>query len=91
MKIEISPDLLKQLRLVKRKDKSLSAKIEKQLLLFQQDPKYPSLRNHKLAGGQRQAWSISINASIRMLYVISENDIYYFFDFGTHDQVYRRT
>lgn len=91
MKIEISPYLSKQLRLIKRKDKKLSAKIEKQLLLFQQDPQYPSLRNHKLAGGQRQAWSISITGSIRMLYVVLEDDIYYFFDIGTHDQVYRRS
>lgn len=91
MKIEISPDLAKRLQAVKRKDKKLSAKIEKRLLLFQQNPQYPSLRNHKLAGGQRQAWSISITASIRMLYVILEDETYYFFDFGAHDQVYRRS
>ncbi|MBI2310146.1 type II toxin-antitoxin system mRNA interferase toxin, RelE/StbE family [Candidatus Collierbacteria bacterium] len=91
MEIQISPDLLKRFRSLKRRDKSLSAKIEKQLALFQQNPHYPSLRNHQLVGSQQQVWSISITGSVRMLYAILEDEIFYFFDLGTHDQVYRRS
>lgn len=91
MSIQLSADVIKQLRLIKRNNKNLSEKIEKQLALFQENPRYPSLRTHKLSGDQQKAWSISITKSIRMTYTILEDGIFYFFDIGTHDQVYRRS
>src|SRR5260221_7840690 len=75
MQIRLSPLVLKELKKIKQKDQKLTKKIEKQLLLFQSNPKHPSLRTHKLTGKQGEAWSISITMSIRMVYTISDEGI----------------
>ena len=89
MDFEISPDLDKELRKIKSKDNQLAQKIEKQLNLFQQNHLHPSLRVHKLSGNLDNIWSISIDKSLRMLFFL-DNSGAYFFDLGTHDQVYKR-
>lgn len=88
MDFEISPGLQKELKKIKSHDKKLTEKIIKQLELFQQNHFHPSLRVHKLTGNLDNIWSISIDRSIRMLYFFNE-DCAYFFDIGTHDQVYK--
>lgn len=47
MQIEISPEVDKELKKIKRKDSKLSKQIEKQLALFIENPKHPSLRIHQ--------------------------------------------
>jgi addiction module RelE/StbE family toxin len=89
MDFKISPDLIKELRQIKRKNKPLALKIEKQLILFQENHLHRSLRVHKLIGKFDNIWSVSIDRKYRMLYFLEDNEAY-FFDFGTHDQVYRR-
>lgn len=37
----------------------------------------------------KNRWSISLSRSLRMVYVILENDEAYFITIGTHDKVYR--
>jgi toxin HigB-1 len=86
--IEFSSSLLKKLQAVHRKDKPLFVKIQKQLKLFQTDPCHNSLRLHKLKGDLKNVWSISIDRNYRLLYTEDEQSIY-FFDMGTHDQVYK--
>lgn len=88
MHIQLSPYVLKELKKIKKKDKKLAEKIEKQLVLFQSNPKHPSLRMHKLTGKKENAWSISITMSLRMIYKLLEENIAYFIDVGTHDEVY---
>jgi len=88
MNFEVSPDLKKDLKKIKNRNKSLSQKIEKQLLLFNSNHLHPSLRTHKLSGHDN-VWSISIDKSVRMLYKLDESNAY-FFDIGTHEQVYKR-
>ena len=90
MYIKLSPLVDKELAKIKRKDKKLSDKISKQLSLFTTNPKHPSLRLHKLSGSADDVWSISITMSIRMLYKLLEDDTAYFFDIGTHEEVYRK-
>lgn len=85
----ISPDLDKQLRKIKSRNKNLIRKVEKQLLLFKENHRHPSLRLHKLSGNMENIWSISIDKKIRMLF-IQEGDEAYFFDIGTHRQVYQQ-
>lgn len=89
MDFSISPDLHKTLRKIRSRDKKLLRKIEKPLILFQQNHRHPSLRTHKLSGNLENLWSISIDRHVRMLYVLEENEAY-FFDIGTHEQVYKR-
>jgi len=89
MNFKFSPELNKELKKIKKRDIILINKIEKQLLLFQKNPVHPSLRTHKLTGKLDNIWSISIDKNIRMLY-IQDNDSAYFFDVGTHDEVYKK-
>lgn len=92
MEIAFSPKCLKQLQKVKQNDLQLFKKIQKQLVLFEQNTNHPSLRLHKLSGGQIESWSISIDPSYRLLYYYKKDEKLrkiVFFSFGTHDQVYR--
>jgi len=90
MKTNISPLLQKEIVIIHRKDKKLANRIEKQILLFEENPKHPSLRIHKLSGSHPNMWSISITMSIRMVYLLLENDEALFIKIGTHDQVYKK-
>lgn len=89
MDFEISPGLQKELKKIKSHDKKLTEKIIKQLELFQKNHLHPSLRVHKLTGNLENIWSISIDRNIRILYFLNE-EVAYFFDIGTHDQVYKK-
>ena len=86
--ISISPSLRSKFRRLQKKDARLLQKIRKQLKLFSTDPKHPSLRVHKLEGKLKDVWSLSVTMNIRLLFV--EDSTYYFFDMGTHDQVYKK-
>lgn len=88
MDIKLSPLVDRELAKIKQKNKKLSDKISKQLSLFTTNPKHPSLRLHKLSGNADNVWSISITMSIRMLYRLIEDGTAYFFDIGTHEEVY---
>lgn len=87
--LKFSPDIQKRLRDIRKKDPRLYQRIYKQLELFQQNPKAKSLRLHKLTRDTKNSWSISINMSFRMIYIETEED-YYFYQIGTHDEVYRK-
>ncbi len=85
--IKFSPTFQKKLQSFHRRDKQLSEKIKKQLILFQENPRHPSLRLHKLRGNLQNTWSLSITLSFRLLFI--EDAEYYFFDMGEHDEVYK--
>jgi len=88
MDFEISPELEKELKKIKSRDKQLIGKIEKQLNLFQQNHKHPSLGTHNLSETLENMWSISIDRNFQMLFFLDVSGAY-FFEFGTHDQVYK--
>jgi addiction module RelE/StbE family toxin len=90
MKAKFSPLVQQKLTHLYRKDKKLVRRIEKQIKLFESNPKHPSLRTHKLAGSHSNQWSISISKGLRMVYLILGKDEAYFVDLGTHDEVYRQ-
>lgn len=90
MKYRFSPEVKQKLREIKQKNMALFVRIQKQLHLFSQDPKHPSLRTHKISGTRTNIRSISITMQIRMLYVTISPYEVYFADFGTHDEVYRK-
>lgn len=89
MQIRLDEKLQKELEEINRKDPKFSNRIKKQLTLFTLDPRHKSLRVHKLSGELDNMWSISITKSIRMAYLQSGDEAY-FFDIGTHDEVYRK-
>lgn len=90
MKVRLSPLVQQKLLQLNKKNKNLVFKIEKQIRLFESNPKHPSLRTHKLTGKLSNRWSISISKGLRMVYLIVEENTVYFVDLGTHDEVYRR-
>lgn len=90
MKANFSPLIQKEIRRIAKKDKKLASRIEKQIALFEEDPKHPSLRIHKLSGSLENMWSISITMSIRMVYILIEKDHALFVKIGTHDQAYKK-
>ena len=85
--IALSASFVKKAKEIRNKDRNLYKKIQKQLELFQNNPHHLSLRTHKLTGDLKNVWSVSIDKSYRMLY--QDGNLYYFFDLGTHDQVYK--
>lgn len=85
--IKFSADVYKKLQIIRTKNPKLYKKIQKQIKLFKENPKLKSLRLHKITREVKNTWSISIDKSFRMLY--TEGDFLYFFEMGTHDEVYR--
>jgi addiction module RelE/StbE family toxin len=90
MKAKFSPLVQQKLTNLYKKDKKIVTKIEKQLKLFEANPKHPSPRTHKLTGNLTNRWSISVNRELRMIYLILDKDVAYFVDLGTHDEVYKK-
>jgi addiction module RelE/StbE family toxin len=89
MQIKIDKDLEKELLSIRKKDQKLYRRIEKQIDLFTKNPNHPSLRLHKLTGKLENMWSISIDKSIRMVFLyIADKAL--FVDIGTHDEVYKK-
>lgn len=87
-KITFSPSFQKKLKAIQFKDQELFQKITQKLKLFQSDPDCKSLKRHKLAGKLQNVWSLSVIPNLRIQFVEDTN--YYFFNIGTHDQVYKK-
>lgn len=87
--LKFSPDILKKLNEIQKKDHKLYKQILKQLDQLQQNPRLKSLRLHRITREVKNTWSISITKSFRMLYTETETE-YYFYKMGTHDEVYRK-
>lgn len=88
MNIEFAEEVDKEIKRIKQKNQQLAKRVEKQIALFQQNPKHPSLRTHKLSGSVQEIWSISITMSIRMVYLLIDENTALFVKIGTHDEVY---
>ncbi len=91
MIITFTPKFQKKLKKIKKADPVLFKRVTKQLNLLQKKADHPSLRLHKLSNSQENAWSISINMSLRMLFYFSEDtkeEKTVFFAIGTHEEVY---
>lgn len=88
MRAKFSYFVQKELQKIQQKDRKLLNRIEKQIALFEENPKHPSLRTHKLSGTMDNMWSISITMNIRMAYVLLGKNSVVFVKIGTHDEVY---
>lgn len=88
MRITFSVEVQKKIKEINQKDQKTSKKIHKQLSLFLENPKHPSLKIHKLSGNLKNYYSISITYGLRMTYILSEDEAH-FTKFGTHDEVYK--
>lgn len=89
MDFSFSTEVTNELKKIKQKQPLLFKKIQKQLKIFKENIKHPSLRTHKLKGNLANTWSISIEGNVRLLYSIKNNEAI-FFKIGNHDEVYRK-
>ena len=68
-------------------NKNLDFQFENRHELFTINPKDPQLKDHALGGKMKGFRSFSITGDIRVIYYIF-NNIAYFVDIGSHNQVY---
>ena len=68
-------------------NKNLRKRFEERYDLFVENQSNPILKDHELTGKMREYRAFSITGNIRTVYYIYEN-IAYFVDIGTHNQVY---
>lgn len=90
MRAKFSPLVQKEIIKIVKKDRKLAGRIESQIAIFEENPKHPSLRTHKLSGNMENMWSISITKSYRMVYVLVKENQALFVKIGTHNQVYSK-
>jgi addiction module RelE/StbE family toxin len=87
---KFSPLLQKELIRIQKKEGKLAVRIQKQIQIFEENPKHPSLRTHKLSGNYTNMWGISITMSIRIIFLQLDDKIALFVKIGTHDELYRQ-
>lgn len=87
MTIYITTAVERKIQKLINKDPLLAQKIDQRLAQFQENPRHPSLRIHKLTGKTRGAWSLSVNAGYRLLFDYTESGILVV-DIGSHEEVY---
>lgn len=85
--IKFDQNFIDKLKKLKTQNSTLFSKIHKQLSLFKENPRHPSLRTHQLKGKLKNVFSISVDRSFRLVYV--KNGEYLFFDLGFHSQIYK--
>lgn len=89
MHLRLTPEVRNSLKRLKKNDPKSFELIKKQLIIFENNPKHPSLRIHKLSGKLNNVWSISIVRKLRLVYFIKNGDAWAYM-IGTHDQVYKK-
>ena len=87
MTIKYSSEFLKKFKKLNSHDQGLREKVTKKLDTFKQDQNYPSLRLHKVSTSISEAWSLSLDRKLRILFVYREYGIL-LVDIGSHDEVY---
>lgn len=64
-------------------------RVKRALLLFEECPFHPTLRNHRLKGKQQSIRSIAAGYDLRILYREEGNhSVVFLLQTGRHDQVY---
>lgn len=89
MHFRFSHEVSSYLKKLKRKNPKAFEQVKKQLILFENNPKHPSLRIHKLSGKLSNVWSLSIGLKLRLLYFIKDGEAWGYM-IGTHDEVYKK-
>jgi mRNA-degrading endonuclease YafQ of YafQ-DinJ toxin-antitoxin module len=85
MKLRLTKSFEQEYRKVVKGNDILKERVDKQLLILQQNISHPSLRLHKL--GSSQYWFISVDKSIQVLLMI-EKDYLAIYHIGKHEEVY---
>lgn len=84
-KVVFAEKFQKQLAKLSKANRFVKVQTKKTVELLKFDIKHPSLRLHKLGGGNY--WSVSVNKSIRIIARWDEDSLY-LLRIGTHEDVY---
>ncbi len=87
MEIRYHRNFLKSYRKRIKPNSRLDIQFKERISLFQENPKNPLLKNHRLTGEKSQYHSFSVTGDVRVIYRRLEN-IVILYDIGTHNQVY---
>jgi len=71
-----------------KQNKKLKFQLEKRIELFKLDRNNSLLKDHDLVGREQGQLSFSITGDIRVIYFFETDDIVWFVDVGSHNQVY---
>ncbi len=89
MKIHFTKEFKKSYKKRILSKENLIKRFEQRYDLFEENPSNPILKDHELGGRLQSHRAFSVTGDIRVVYYIFE-DIIYFIDIGTHNQVYGR-
>ena len=64
---------------------ALQEETREKIALFQENPRHPSLKAHKLKGKLRKYWSFSVNYKYRILYEYDAKSTVALLTVGSHD------
>ena len=84
MKIELSSKYIKSYQSLIKKSPDIHQKTKLKLKILIKNPRHPSLR---LEGKLHQAWTISIQKDVRLVFTYVKNGIL-LLNIGSHDKVY---
>lgn len=71
-----------------KQNKKLRFQFEKRVELFKLDRNNSLLKDHGLVGREQGQRSFSITGDIRVIYYFETEEIIWFIDIGSHNQVY---
>ena len=70
-------------------DKQIQKQADKQIIIFKNNPFYPSLHTEKLAPKSKEIWSFRIDKKYRVAFEYIDPNTVLFLTIGTHDWIYK--
>lgn len=85
MNLSATPQFKRKLNKIVRKNPRLKSRFTKQTDRFKKNPRYPSLKTHKLAGNRSEQYAFWIEKDLRIVFIQIGQDVI-FTDILTHDE-----
>lgn len=70
-------------------EKHIQKKAEKQILIFKDNPFYPSLHAEKLIPKSKEIWSFRVDIKYRVIFRFLNDNMVAFLSIGPHDWIYK--
>ena len=87
MKIKQALVFVRKLEKLCKRDAVIRKKVGTKLKLFLINQNHPSLRLHKITASRDEAWSLSVDMRLSIVFIYMEYGIL-LLDIGSHDEVY---
>ncbi len=70
-------------------EKQIQKRADKQIVIFKNNPFYPSLHTEKLTPKWKEVWNFRIDKNYRIVFRFLDKDKVLFLNAGPHDWIYR--